>query len=57
MINTQTYDDYEDPDYLIWAKTGRAIELIWTGNNFALAVIKLITIKIKYKGFVRLEWI
>lgn len=59
MVNTQTFniEAEQDPNFLVWAKTGRAIELIWTGNNILLALYQLIKAKAKYKKLVKLEWI
>lgn len=59
MVNTQTFniEAEQDPNFLVWAKTPKAIELVWTGNSGVLAVYQLIKAKAKYKKLVKLEWI
>ena len=59
MVNTQTFnlEAEKDPNFLVWAKTTGAIQLIWTGNNIVLAIYQVIVSKIKYKGLVKLEWV
>lgn len=59
MVNTQTFniEAKQDPNFLVWAKIGKAIELIWAGNNIVLAIYQIIKAKAKYKGLVKLEWV
>ena len=59
MNNTLTYnlEAEQNPNFLVWAKTGKAIELIWAGNNIVLAIYQIIKAKAKYKGLVKLEWV
>ena len=59
MNSTLTYnlEIEQNPDFLVWAKTTKAIELIWTGNSIVAAMYQVIIAKIKYKGLVKLEWV
>lgn len=57
MTNNPTYENYRDPDFLVWAKTGKALELIWTGNNPIAAIYQVVMARFKYKSVVKLDWV
>lgn len=59
MNNTLTLslEKEETTRFLVWAKTPKAIELVWTGNSGVLAVYQLIKAKAEYKKLVKLEWV